>query len=92
MRQRAFFPRLDAAKIESLISAPPPATLHRFGTARADGLTTPASDLQYDEGKEERVAFARTQDCAYDRWAVPPATSTRRSLRHRHSHSMTLNS
>ena len=59
---------VDAAKIEALISAATGARATGFVDSTAKtGLDKPELSLafKYDEGKEERVAFARTKDGAY---------------------------
>jgi hypothetical protein len=59
---------VDAAKIEALISAATGARGTGFVNSTAKtGLDQPELSLtfKYDEGKEERVAFARTKDGAY---------------------------
>jgi hypothetical protein len=59
---------VDAAKIEALISAATGARATGFVDSTAKtGLDKPELSLafKYDEGKEERVAFARTKEGAY---------------------------
>jgi hypothetical protein len=59
---------VDAAKIEALISAATGARATGFADSTAKtGLDKPELSLafKYDEGKEERVAFARTKEGAY---------------------------
>ncbi len=59
---------VDAAKIEALISAATGARATGFvDSAAMTGLDKPELSLtfKYDEGKDERVAFARTKDGAY---------------------------
>jgi len=59
---------VDAAKVEALISAATGARATGFvDTAAKTGLDKPELTVvfKYDEGKEERVTFARTKDAAY---------------------------
>ena len=59
---------VDAAKVDALISAATGARATGFvNSAAKTGLDKPELSLtfKYDEGKEERVAFARTKDAAY---------------------------
>jgi uncharacterized protein DUF4340 len=69
---------VDAAKVDALISAATGARATGFvnSTAKA-GLDKPELSLtfKYDEGKEERVAFARTKDAAYASRAGSPGAA-----------------
>jgi len=59
---------VDAAKVEALISAATGARATGFVDSTANtGLDKPELTIafKYDEGKDERVAFARTKDAAY---------------------------
>jgi len=59
---------VDASKIEALLSAATRARATGFvDTAAKTGLDKPELTVvfKYDEGKEERVTFARTKDAAY---------------------------
>ena len=59
---------VDASKVEALISAATGARATGFvDTAAKTGLDKPELTVvfRYDEGKEERVTFARTKDAAY---------------------------
>jgi hypothetical protein len=68
---------VDAAKIESLISAATGARATGFvDTTARTGLDKPELTIsfKYDDNKEERVSFARTKDAAYAaRAGVPGA-------------------
>lgn len=69
---------VDAAKIEALISAATGARATGFVDSSAKtGLDKPELSLafKYDEGKEERVAFARTKDGAYASRAGSPGAA-----------------
>jgi hypothetical protein len=69
---------VDAAKIEALISAATGARATGFVDSTAKtGLDKPELSLtfKYDEGKEERVAFARTKDGAYASRAGSPGAA-----------------
>jgi len=59
---------VDASKVEALISAATGARATGFVDSTANtGLDKPELTIafKYDEGKDERVAFARTKDAAY---------------------------
>jgi hypothetical protein len=59
---------VDAAKIEALMSAATGARAASFvDSAAKTGLDKPVLSMafKYDEGKEERVTFARSGDSAY---------------------------
>lgn len=75
---------VDAAKIESLISAATGARATGFvETTAKTGLDKPELTVafKYDEGKDERVTFARTKDTAYAlRAGVPGAAKVDASL------------
>jgi hypothetical protein len=69
---------VDAAKIEALISAATGARATGFVDSTAKtGLDKPELSLtfKYDEGKEERVAFARTKEGAYASRAGSPGAA-----------------
>jgi len=69
---------VDAAKIEALISAATGARATGFVDSTAKtGLDKPELSLtfKYDEGKEERVVFARTKDGAYASRAGSPGAA-----------------
>ena len=69
---------VDAAKIEALISAATGTRATGFVDSTAKtGLDKPELSLtfKYDEGKEERVAFARTKDGAYASRAGSPGAA-----------------
>ena len=69
---------VDAAKVDALISAATGARATGFVTnAAKTGLDKPELSLtfKYDEGKEERVAFARTKDAAYASRAGSPGAA-----------------
>lgn len=75
---------VDAAKIESLISAATGARATGFvETTAKTGLDKPELTVafKYDEGKDERVTFARTKDAAYAaRAGVPGAAKVDASV------------
>ncbi len=69
---------VDAAKIEALISAATGARATSFvDSAAKTGLDKPELTVvfKYDEGKEERVAFARTADTGYAARAGSPGAA-----------------
>jgi hypothetical protein len=69
---------VDAAKVDALISAATGARATGFvNSAAKTGLDKPELSLtfKYDEGKEERVAFARTKDAAYASRAGSPGVA-----------------
>jgi len=69
---------VDAAKVEALISAATGARATGFVDSTAKtGLEKPELTLafKYDEGKEERVAFARAKDTAYAARAGSPGAA-----------------
>jgi Domain of unknown function (DUF4340) len=75
---------VDASKVEALISAATSARATGFvDTAAKTGLEKPELTVvfKYDEGKEERVTFARTKDAAYaGRGGSPGAAKVDASL------------
>jgi hypothetical protein len=75
---------VDAATIESLISAVTGARATGFvETTAKTGLDKPELTVafKYDEGKDERVTFARTKDTAYAaRAGVPGAAKVDASV------------
>jgi len=69
---------VDASKIEALLSAATRARATGFvDTAAKTGLDKPELTVvfKYDEGKEERVTFARTKDGAYAGRAASPGAA-----------------
>jgi hypothetical protein len=69
---------VDAAKIEALISAATVARASGFVDSTANtGLDKPELivSFKYDEGKDERVSFARTKDAAYAARAGAPGVA-----------------
>lgn len=69
---------VDAARVDALISAATGARATGFvNSAAKTGLDKPELSLTftYDEGKEERVAFARTKDAAYASRAGSPGAA-----------------
>ena len=69
---------VDAAKIEGLISAATGARATGFVDSTAKtGLDKPELTVafKYDEGKDERVSFARTKDSAYAARAGAPGAA-----------------
>lgn len=69
---------VDAAKVEALISAATGARATGFVDSTANtGLDKPELTIafKYDEGKDERVSFARTKDAAYAARAGSPGAA-----------------
>jgi len=69
---------VDAAKVEALISAATVARASGFVDSTANtGLDKPELivSFKYDEGKDERVSFARTKDAAYAARAGAPGVA-----------------
>jgi uncharacterized protein DUF4340 len=69
---------VDAAKVEALISAVTVGRATGFVDSTANtGLDKPelTVSFKYDEGKEERVSFARTKDAAYAARAGAPGAA-----------------
>lgn len=69
---------VDASKVEALIAAATGLRATGFvDSAAKTGLDTPELTIafKYDEGKDERVAFARTKDAAYAARAGSPGAA-----------------